>query len=155
MTLALAGAQAGTLGLLIVLLLIAGTYFLLRSLNTQLHKVPRSFDDVPPGRRGAAARTPATPTSPVDEPPDVVRPRDVGDPPQQTAATTSPAPTPIAAPTPSGSTSIPPRHAPSCLLDVARSRDGDDREGAASGRVTPRCTGAAADDSRGTDDDQD
>lgn len=41
---AVSSGQAGTLGLVVVLLLAVATWLLLRSMNTQLKKVPKSFD---------------------------------------------------------------------------------------------------------------
>jgi len=43
-------AQAGWLGLVIILLLGVAMVFLYKSLNKQLKKVPSSFDEPPPDR---------------------------------------------------------------------------------------------------------
>lgn len=66
--LAISGAEAGPLGLLIVVLLGVATYLLMRSLNRQLKKVPPSFDrpDSPPdGSPGPPPAPPADEGPPV------------------------------------------------------------------------------------------
>nr|WP_090344694.1 hypothetical protein [Mycolicibacterium malmesburyense]CRL76415.1 hypothetical protein CPGR_03976 [Mycolicibacterium malmesburyense] len=63
--------KASPLGLLIVVLLLIGTFLLVRSMNRQLKKVPKSFDtqDAQPER---TAESPDDPEAPAesDAPPD-------------------------------------------------------------------------------------
>lgn len=40
-----AGTAAGPLGLLVVLLLIAGTWFLIRNMNDRIKRLPPSYDE--------------------------------------------------------------------------------------------------------------
>lgn len=96
MNLAIASAQAGPLGLVIVLLLGVGTYLLLRSLNTQLKKVPHSFDE------------PLEPAEPMEPPTPALE------------AISSPMPPPAPEPAPESA-----QRPPSCLLDLPPSTGAD------------------------------
>jgi hypothetical protein len=60
--------KASPLGLLVVVLLVIATVFLVRSMNKQLRKVPKSFDrDHPEPDQAADEGTPHSP-GPGDEP---------------------------------------------------------------------------------------
>jgi hypothetical protein len=60
--------KASPLGLLVVVLLVIATVFLVRSMNKQLRKVPKSFDrDSPEPDQAADEGTPRAP-GPGDEP---------------------------------------------------------------------------------------
>jgi hypothetical protein len=60
--------KASPLGLLVVVLLVIATVFLVRSMNKQLRKVPKSFDrDHPEPDQAADEGTPRAP-GPGDEP---------------------------------------------------------------------------------------
>jgi hypothetical protein len=60
--------KASPLGLLVVVLLVIATVFLVRSMNKQLRKVPKSFDrDNPEPDQAADEGTPRAP-GPGDEP---------------------------------------------------------------------------------------
>ncbi|OBF89527.1 hypothetical protein A5790_18525 [Mycobacterium sp. 852002-51152_SCH6134967] len=63
--------KASPLGLLIVVLLLVGTFLLVRSMNRQLRKVPDSFDP-PDAEADRIAEPPDEPQAPIesDAPPD-------------------------------------------------------------------------------------
>ncbi|MGE2719189.1 hypothetical protein [Mycolicibacterium celeriflavum] len=63
--------KASPLGLLIVVLLLIGTFLLVRSMNRQLKKVPKSFDtqDAQPERTAGSPDEPPAATE-SDAPPD-------------------------------------------------------------------------------------
>ncbi|KUI14171.1 hypothetical protein AU193_09170 [Mycobacterium sp. GA-1285] len=69
--------KASPLGLLVVVLLLIGTFLLVRSMNRQLRKVPKSFDpqdsepeqtDAPPGPSQAPIESDAPPDGTNREP---------------------------------------------------------------------------------------
>ena len=51
--------EAAPIGLLVIVLLCVATYFLVKSLNRNLKKVPKSFEPVPVGATGAPDTEPA------------------------------------------------------------------------------------------------
>lgn len=63
--------KASPVGLLVVVLLLIGTFLLVRSMNRQLKKVPKSFDP-PASEPNSGAESPTEPEAPseVDAPPD-------------------------------------------------------------------------------------
>lgn len=67
-------AQAGPLGLLIIILLGVGLWLLIRSMNRHLRKMPTSFDPAAAERRHRGE--PEPPPAPPDQAADVERPVD-------------------------------------------------------------------------------
>ncbi|BBX95350.1 hypothetical protein [Mycobacterium lacus] len=65
--------KASPVGLLVVVLLVIATLFLLRSMNRQLKKVPKSFDRDHPELDQAADEGTDTVGGPAAEPPDADR----------------------------------------------------------------------------------
>ena len=63
--------KGSPIGLLVVLLLIVAVYFLYRSMNRHLGKVPREFspDQRPPADQPPAADQPPDQRPPADQPP--------------------------------------------------------------------------------------